>query len=503
MSSERIEGRATPEGTRRFAERHRARGAAVDAYRALGGTGLLVSKLGFGGYRVHDGEEAHRLALGSALAGGIGLVDTSTNYTGGGSERLVGAVLAEAIARGVVRRDEVVVVSKAGYVQGEVLAEQARRTAAGSGEPELVRYSDDCWHCIAPAFLREQVEATRSRTRLAHVDVLLLHNPEYFLMAAVRDAPGTDVAALRERFLDRVRRAFRVFEELVLEGTIGAYGVSSNTLPRPADDPTHVPLDGLLAAARTAAEEARGGGAAPAFHVLQLPLNAVEDEATRERNTPRAGGAETVLDAASSAGLAVLANRPLNAITAEGLVRLAVGRFDPGRDHDAAQSLAIARLASAERALLAAARRRAPDLQVRLVAPWVMRNAEALGARDQLEAVLAQVVVPAARDAVRQCREAGSAADVEGPASDLVRAVRAFAGAAAERIEARSAVALLPIERRLDGLLGPSLAGEPLVRKALHFAAATPGITSVLHGMRVPRYVEDALAVLGTRSVRA
>ncbi len=45
----------------------------------LGTTGLRVSRLGFGGYRVADETPEHRAALERALLGGLTLIDTSTN----------------------------------------------------------------------------------------------------------------------------------------------------------------------------------------------------------------------------------------------------------------------------------------------------------------------------------------------------------------------------------------------------------------------------------------
>ncbi|HTS01003.1 MAG TPA: aldo/keto reductase, partial [Thermoanaerobaculia bacterium] len=60
---------------------------------------------------------AHRRAHLEALEAGVNLVDTSTNYADRHSETLVGEVLAAALARGFVRREDVVVVTKAGYLQ--------------------------------------------------------------------------------------------------------------------------------------------------------------------------------------------------------------------------------------------------------------------------------------------------------------------------------------------------------------------------------------------------
>src|SRR5919199_6394973 len=115
-----IGGRATPEGTKR-------RAGERPGYRALGPTGLNVSIVGFGGYRTGRTDPAHQEALRAALAAGVNLIDTSSNYVFGDSERLMGEVLAE----GGVPRDEVVVVTKIGYAQGPNLELARRREAEG------------------------------------------------------------------------------------------------------------------------------------------------------------------------------------------------------------------------------------------------------------------------------------------------------------------------------------------------------------------------------------
>jgi aryl-alcohol dehydrogenase-like predicted oxidoreductase len=94
-----------------------------------------VSSVGFGGYRVHDETPEHRDALRRALLSGGNLIDTSTNYTDGGSERLVGAVVNELVGSGKLRREEIVVVSKIGYVQGRQLGgpRPAARVPLGRG----------------------------------------------------------------------------------------------------------------------------------------------------------------------------------------------------------------------------------------------------------------------------------------------------------------------------------------------------------------------------------
>ena len=88
-----ITGRATPQGTGQYADRHQEL-----SYAALGATGLSVSAAGFGSYRIDASSSAHEQALLYALRSGVNLIDTSANYTDGGSERLIGRVLGKLAA---------------------------------------------------------------------------------------------------------------------------------------------------------------------------------------------------------------------------------------------------------------------------------------------------------------------------------------------------------------------------------------------------------------------
>src|SRR4051812_25681639 len=109
---------ATPSGTRGYFEKIKAKGIDVP-HGPLGSTDLQVSKVGFGCYRVNEFDPDHREALKQALLSGCNLIDTSSNYTDGSAERLVGEVTAELFASGALKREEIVFVTKAGYVQGK------------------------------------------------------------------------------------------------------------------------------------------------------------------------------------------------------------------------------------------------------------------------------------------------------------------------------------------------------------------------------------------------
>ncbi|PYT14656.1 MAG: hypothetical protein DMF51_08120 [Acidobacteria bacterium] len=135
-------GRATPEATRRHLDRFPAH--EPHGHTSLGATGLSISRLGFGSYRVDDETPEHHQALEAALAAGCNLIDTSTNYTDGGSERLIGDVLHKTHAGGGPTRDAVAVVSKIGYVQGENMGLAMERERSGFPFSEMVKYMDGC-----------------------------------------------------------------------------------------------------------------------------------------------------------------------------------------------------------------------------------------------------------------------------------------------------------------------------------------------------------------------
>ncbi len=279
--------------------------------RPLGRTGLTVSAAGFGCYRVADGVPAHHEALRLALQSGINLIDTSANYADGNSERLIGRVVAEMIAAGSLRREEVVVVTKGGYIQAGNMAVARERVAAGSGFPEVVEYAPGLWHCIAPEFLEDQITRSLDRLGMPSVDVFLLHNPEYYLGWAAK--AGIPLEEARAEYYRRVANAFAFLETEVERGRIGWYGISSNSFPHPAADADFTSLDECIGIAERISLVHH-------FAVIQFPANLMETGFVTEANNR--GGASLV-EAARSKNLGMLVNRPLNAIVGGELVRLA------------------------------------------------------------------------------------------------------------------------------------------------------------------------------------
>lgn len=312
-----IMGAATPEGTKAFAEKN---GKMV--YQELGRTGCLVSQAGFGGYRVSSGIAEHLESIVQALSKGINLIDTSANYTDGGSERLVGQALQQLIDEGNLSREQVVVISKAGYLQGQNYLVSQKRKEQGEPFPDLVLYEKNLEHCIHPEFLEDQLERSLKRLQLGTLDVFLLHNPEYYLDWAAQQGMQLDDA--RATFYRRIELAFQFLESAVAKGKIRYYGISSNSFGMAVDDNEFVNLSQVWQIAQTISPDHH-------FHVVQMPLNLFENAAVLNLNQP---DGQSVLQFAQIKRLGVLTNRPLNAFSENHLIRLsevkAVARHSDG-----------------------------------------------------------------------------------------------------------------------------------------------------------------------------
>jgi len=499
-----LSGHATVQGTAAHAANMvglSPSGSLAHGYTAGGSTGLTVSRLGFGTYRVDTKDPEHRQAFKQALAAGCNLIDTSTNYMDGDSERLVGAVLSELVKAGQLAREQVVVVSKIGYVQSQNLKLAEAREKSGRPYPDMVKYGDGIWHCLHPEFLADQLALSLDRLGLATLDVCLLHNPEYFLSEAAH-RKERDLVALREAFYDRLQRAFAYFETQVAAGRLQYYGVSSNTVTSPADHPEATSLSRMLDAARAAAREANQS--THHFRWLQCPMNLFESGALLTANTG-AGGAETVLNLARKEGVAVLVNRPLNAMSGQGGGILRLADF-PLEDQPVDFARQRERVAALE------------DEYRRTIAPSVPQSGQGTApaeffnwaheldrVRPQLqglehwEQIEHQMIAPHVNQVLQALSRtlSGTAAEQweawrDRYVPELLTLLRGLRREATERSRRRTAA----VATALDAVLPQERRSESLSRKALWVLTSTPGVTCVLNGMRTPAYVEDSKGVL-------
>ncbi len=326
-----ISGSATVEGTKRYAERFAGR-VPAEHFRDL--DGLRLSSVGLGTYLGREDAATDVLyqdAIARALELGLNVVDTAVNYRHQRSERAIRTALATAIGGGVVRRDEVVVATKGGYVafDGAVPRDPRAWFTATYLEPGIVAPGDVAGgsHCMTPRYLRDQIEKSRANLGLETLDVYYVHNPESQL-----DEVG------RPEFLGRIRAAFEALEEAVGEGKIRRYGAATWNGCR--DDPRapgYLGLEELVGVARDV------GGPGHHFKVIQLPYNLAMPEAFTRANQPVKGEVVPVLEAARRLGVYVMASASVYQGQLTRNLPPAVAEMLPGLSTDAQRALQFAR----------------------------------------------------------------------------------------------------------------------------------------------------------------
>ena len=292
-----LKGRATAEGTRAYASRFPQ---LPGNFRPM--IGFAVSSIGIGTYLGEPDEEtdlAYEGATAAAVRGGINLIDTAVNYRFQRGERTIGKVIADLTNRGELRREELIVATKGGYItfDGEVPPnprawfEQHFVRTGIVGPDDMVEGS----HCLTPRWLSAMLELSRANLGLETIDIYYLHNPETQLNTVSR-----------AEFLSRIRAAFEMLERAVADGKIGVYGTATwNGYRVAATERAWLSLEELW---RVASEV---GGEHHHFRALQLPYNLAMPEAVTLANQPINQQRATTLAVASAMGMGVCASASL------------------------------------------------------------------------------------------------------------------------------------------------------------------------------------------------
>lgn len=293
---------ATTTGTRRFGAK--TTGRTPDFLQVLP-RNLTASALGMGTYLgdCTDAEDAaYSNIVRAAIASGVNVFDTAINYRCQRSERAVGHAVVEAIASGAVRRDELIVCTKGGYVALDGAPPSSREAyeqwlevelfATGLvTREELVRGG----HAITPRYLAYQLARSRANLGLQTIDLYYVHNPEEQLL-------GMDRATFRQR----MRAAFALLEERANAGEIAGYGCATWTGFRvPPEHKQHLALAELIALARDV------GGTTHHFRAVQLPVSLAMPEAARLPTQPLGRKLVPLLEAADALGVGVVASAPM------------------------------------------------------------------------------------------------------------------------------------------------------------------------------------------------
>lgn len=286
---------ATLAGTARYRERMKAR-AAGNHFRLE--QNLWLSSIGIGTYlgnadQATDSAYSETVALAVQL--GANVIDTASNYRFQRSERSIGNALRKLADAGFAR-DEIVICTKGGYLPFDGappkdIRRYVSETFVETGVASLAEIVGGS-HCMTPRYLQNQLDQSLANLGLSCLDVYYIHNPESQLGLVSS-----------EEFYSRLRAAFGQLEQNVAAGKIRSYGVATwNGFRVAPEERGYHSLEQMVAVAREVAGDSHG------FRFIQLPLNLAMPEAFVLQNQSVNGEAMSVLKAAESLGVTVVAS---------------------------------------------------------------------------------------------------------------------------------------------------------------------------------------------------
>lgn len=299
-----ISGHATAAGTERFRARFPDLTSAGHFRRPDLVTGiddLWLSSIGIGTYLGEPDsatDARYTEAVIEAVRSGINLLDTAINYRFQRSERNIGAAIAKLETAGIAR-DELLVCTKAGYLtyDASVPADPRAYFMKEYIETGIIpeRELAGGMHCMAPGYLRDQIERSRRNLGIETIDVFYLHNPEQQLSELSREV-----------FDSRLRAAFTYLEAAVAEGRIRVYGTATwNGYRQDASSRESLDLAKIAALAREA------GGERHHFRAIQLPFNLGLPEAFTLQNQGSGSAPVSTLQLAQELGIGVVTSATL------------------------------------------------------------------------------------------------------------------------------------------------------------------------------------------------
>jgi len=454
------------------------------------------SKIGFGCYRINTGIEQHYDSLRNALLTGVNLIDTSSNYSMGGSESLVGKVLNELISENKIKREDIILVTKGGYIQGILLNELKKLKEKGKIFEEVVEESDRLWHCISPEFLEDQLQRQFERLNTSYIDYYLLHNPEYFLENAAHN--NTDKSTASEIYYGRIEKAFRYLEKQCNTGRIKFYGVSSNTFPAYSDDPSFTSLERVFEIADSISKSNR-------FKMIQLPLNLFEAGAVRIKN--QENKTKTVLEYAAEKDLKVLINRPLNAITSKGLVRLADFKSEQLEEKDFIKQIKLVKLLEEDLLNEKLSGEEIPEEDLKklknglITGKQIEENWKFFGSIEHFNDLIRQLFAPRINTLHdyfdKNISDEGAKELFNNYIHNVYRLLNLTGNYYKLRAKKRSGF----IHGLINSKLDPAYHNLSLSQKTVLIISSVKGVDCVLAGMTKPEYADDLLKVTGLNKI--
>lgn len=325
-----MEVRATEEGTAAY--RDRLVGLSNEHFHKQ--QNLWLSSIGLGTYLGHPNEItdiAYQIAITKALELGCNVFDSAINYRSQRSERAIGATLQQLFEQNKLKREEVIVATKGGFIPFDPKSAPDPHTYRKKEfiDTGIIKESDiiaDC-HCMTPSYIENQLERSLQNFELKSIDIYYLHNPETQL-------EEIDTKELYQR----IRDVFEVLERKVTEGKISFYGTATwYGFRRPSNSKDFLDLSALVKIAQELAGDNHH------FRFIQLPYNLAMTEAFTLANQRVNGEKLCILDAAKEFGITVMTSASiLQSRLAHNLPKDVKAHF-PGLQTDAQRSIQFVR----------------------------------------------------------------------------------------------------------------------------------------------------------------
>ncbi|MFZ0183211.1 MAG: aldo/keto reductase [Nitrosotalea sp.] len=294
-----ISGYATSDGTLNYSKRHST--VAKNYFKSF--AGLSLSSVGIGTYLGNPDNATDKLVVESikvSVKSGINVIDTAINYRAQKAERSVGKAVSELIEANDVKRDEIFISSKNGYVtnDGDVNEEfwiNIQNTLVRTG---VIKSGDisSGYHCMTIPYLQNQLSQSLKNLGLDCIDLMYIHNA----------AEGQLQDISKDQFMKNLKDVFEFYEKQRKEKVIRYYGMATWECFRvPKEHPQYLSLYDIVKISKQVGGEDNG------FKFIQLPYNMYLDQALTLKSQEIDTVQYSILEAARKLGIGVFASVPL------------------------------------------------------------------------------------------------------------------------------------------------------------------------------------------------
>ena len=290
-----ISGFATSEETKKFSEKF-----LTENYNSV--QNLHLSNVGIGTYLGEPDSKTDEMvteAVKKSILSGVNVIDTAINYRAQKSERSIGKALSELISENLIKREQVFICTKNGYVtnDGDIQEDFMQYEMREFGQSGIVKEGDisSGYHCMTIPYLEDQLERSLKNLGLECIDLMYLHN-------AVEGHPEMS----KSDFLENLKKVFEFYEGKRKEGKIRFYGMATwECFRTTSDNAMFLSLEDVVKIAQDV------GGNDHGFRFIQLPFNLHFDQAMMLKNQTVNDKQKSILDSALELGIGVFTSVPL------------------------------------------------------------------------------------------------------------------------------------------------------------------------------------------------